>query len=403
MLPDFALRFLDRFRKPVTQQQFAERLTNALRAAGDTRAWIYESDKSRLVQSDTRSNVINLHNLFRDYVGAKPADRQATLARQASGMLQHAIPAAFAEARAQLRPVIRSATERGVIDLQMETRANRPAIAHRPLCENLEIGIAYDSEFTVTRLTTAKLDEWGVTFDDAYDVALDNLRAASSRAWLPLQHGVFLSQFGDYYDAARLLLTDLLYRQPIAGAPVVMAPNRSVLLLTGDRNATGLDTLLGLAEQALAQPRPLSPLMLRWDGTAWRQFVPDALAPRLQQLRVNELAGDYQDQQALLNEAHARDGVDIFVAKYGAYQRPSGEVFSVCVWTEGVRALLPETDCVVLYRQSTRQSAYVPMAELMRACGGLMTATGHRPVRYEVDAFPDDAVFGALLAQYPEC
>lgn len=38
MLPDFALRFLDRFRKPVTQQQFAERLTNALRAAGDTRA-----------------------------------------------------------------------------------------------------------------------------------------------------------------------------------------------------------------------------------------------------------------------------------------------------------------------------------------------------------------------------
>ncbi|MFP3617491.1 hypothetical protein SB778_46430, partial [Paraburkholderia sp. SIMBA_050] len=75
----------------------------------------------------------------------------------------------------------------------------------------------------------------------------------------------------------RLLLTDLLHRQPISGAPVVMAPNRTVLLLTGDRNAAGLATMVELAEQARAQPRPLPSLMLRWDGAAWRNFVPQGL------------------------------------------------------------------------------------------------------------------------------
>ena len=42
------------------------------------------------------------------------------------------------------------------------------------------------------------------------------------------------------------------------------------------------------------------------------------------------------------------------------------------------------------------------MAELLRTCGDLMTATGHRPVRYEVKAFPDDTRFAALLARFSE-
>ncbi|MGS0891963.1 hypothetical protein ACVBGC_05285 [Burkholderia stagnalis] len=402
MLSDLVSRFRNRFSKPPTQPEFAERLTAALRAAGDTRTWTHEPDKSRLVQSDNPSNIINLHNLFRDYADAKPAERDATLKRQANAMMRHEIPAEFAAARAKLRPVIRSATERGVVALQLAGKPGASEVAYRPLCENLEIGIAYDSEFSVARLTTARLQEWGVTFDEACDIAIDNLRLGSSEPWVALQNGVFLSQFGDYYDAARLLLTDLLHRQPIAGAPVVMAPNRAVLLLTGDRNPAGLATMVALAEQARTQPRPLPPLMLRWDGAAWRRFVPEGLEAKLHAMRVDELAGDYQDQQTLLNEQHARDGTDIFVATYTMYKRPDDTLFSVGVWSDGVHTLLPEADLITLYRESTGQSAYVPMADLLEACGDLMTATAHRPVRYEVKAFPDDARFEALLARFPQ-
>ena len=104
----------------------------------------------------------------------------------------------------------------------------------------------------------------------------------------------------------------------------------------------------------------------------------------------------------LLNDVHERDGTDLFVATYSVYKRQDGSLFSVSVWSDGVRSLLPETDIVALHRGSTGQSAYVPMAELLRTCGDLMTATGHRPVRYEVKAFPDDTRFAALLARFSE-
>ena len=159
--------------------------------------------------------------------------------------------------------------------------------------------------------------------------------------------------------------------------------------------------MLQVAEQALTQPRSLPPLMLRWDGLAWQRFIPEALDTRLKQLRVQEQAGDYHDQQTMLNEAHARDSLDVFVAQYTVVKRTSGEMFSVCVWSDNVHSLLPKTDFVVLYRNSPKQLAYVPWEVLSIECGELMSPTENLPVRYEVKAFPEESLFQALCARFP--
>ena len=407
--------FFDRFRKARTPQQptqheHAEAFMSGLRASGDTRAWTYEEQKGRFIQTTVAPNtlpaIINLHNMYRDYVQAAPDERDECMRRQVAGMMQQFVPLTFVEAKAKLRPVIRSTTERGVVKLQGFGNAAASESAHRPLCDSMEIGLVYDGEFNMMRLNEAKLEQWGVTFDEAFDVAIDNLRLESSRPWLPMQNGVFLSQFGDFYDAARLLLTDVLYRQPIAGAPVVMAPNRSVLLLTGDRNAAGMQTIVELAEQALTQTRPLPPLMLRWSGASWEKFVPEALAAKLHRLRLRELAADYQDQHAMLNELLAREGRDIFVAQHTIAQRQNGEQFSVSVWSEGVHSLLPNTDFVALYRPSTKQTAYLLQSELIHTFGSFLKPTEYLPVRREVDGFPTEDVFQRLLAtsgKIPDC
>jgi len=157
------------------------------------------------------------------------SDRNDVLRRQTKGIREQTIPSIFEEARERLRPVVRSSTERGVIYLQTRGTGSRFDIAFRPLCENLEMGIAYDGESTIMRLTEHKLSEWNMTFDEAYDIAIDNLRLVSSKPFATLRNGVLLSQFGDHYDAACLLLTDVLQRQPISGAPVVTAHNRNAL------------------------------------------------------------------------------------------------------------------------------------------------------------------------------
>ncbi|WP_241014970.1 hypothetical protein [Burkholderia sp. Ac-20379] len=376
----------------------------ALSASGDTRTWSYEPERERLVQTGTANgksgDIINFPNLYREYVDMPKGGRAECLRNQVAGMRQAALPSAFAEARARLRPVIRSTTERGFINLQRADRTPADEIAHRPLCESLEIGIAHDGEFNIQRLNNQTLADWGVTFDAALEIAVDNLRAESSKPWLPLRDGVFVSQYGDFYDAARLLLTDVLYRQPIAGAPVVMAPNRTVLLLTGDRNEAGLQTLLAVAEEALREPRPLPPLMLRWSGTAWEHFVPEPLARKLHELRLQERAADYADQRTMLEERHATEGRDVFVATYTVVQNDAGRQRSLCVWTEGVHTLLPDTEVVALHQPATKRTAFLPRHEVQRCFGALLKPTDHLPIRYEAERFPEAGQVEAWFATH---
>ncbi|WP_353192177.1 hypothetical protein [Pandoraea pnomenusa] len=377
---------------------------SALREAGDTRAWTHEPERSRLSLTGQAEGaipgIINLSNMHREYVDTAPDERQTCLRNQAAGLMSSSVPSSLAEAQPGLRPVIRSSTERGVIKLQAFGADSLVELAYRPLCENLEIGLAYDGEFNLLRLDSATLEQWGITFDEALDIAIDNLRLVSSQPWLPLQNGVFVSQFNDYYDASRLLLPDVLYRQPIAGAPVVMAPNRTALLLTGDRNEAGLKTLLAAAEGALDQARALPPLMLRWSGTAWEKFTPEALAGKLHQLRLRELAGDYHDQKTLIDEIHDQENVDIFVAQHTVLESEDGQQRSICVWSEGVHSLLPDTDYVALFRHETQQTACVPRSVLHEQLGDFLKPTDYLPIRHEVTAFPDAAKFEAMLSTY---
>ena len=129
------------------------------------------------------SNIINLHNLFHDYAAAKPSERDTVLKRRMNAMMQHEIPTDFAAARAKLRPVIRSATERCVTALQTAGQFGITELAFRPLCENIEIGIAYDGEPTSRACRPRRSTDGASLFDEACDIAIDNLRAASSTPW----------------------------------------------------------------------------------------------------------------------------------------------------------------------------------------------------------------------------
>ena len=107
--------------------------------------------------------------------------------------------------------------------------------------------------------------------------------------------------------------------------------------------------MVDLAEQAQAQPRPLPPLMLRWDGAAWRRFVPPGRSEAACAAH-RRLAGDWIS--GCCSTTCERDGTDLFVATYSVYKQ-DGSLFSVSVWSDGVRSLLPETDIVALHRGST--------------------------------------------------
>jgi hypothetical protein len=118
------------------------------------------------------------------------------------------------------------------------------------------------------------LTTWGVGFEEAMRVALDNLRQISGPDLEPIAPGVWRSPWRDNYDASRLLLTDLIESHGVEGDPVLMVPNRDTLLLTGSDDVAGLAVMAAAAGEATEHPRPIHAIPVRLEFGSWSPFLP---------------------------------------------------------------------------------------------------------------------------------
>lgn len=383
------MSLLDRLLKP-SKDSYARKLLGALRSLGDLRQWNYDKAGFRLeAQGQSKgSTVINLGTIYAEFCQTPRKERNNILLRTAMMSLSE-IPATFEAAKSSLMPAIKHGDERGMI---MIDTGPEHSMLFQPLCGQLETTVVHDTEHGMSRLSEKQLAEWGVSREQLLSAAMDNLRARSDEPMQRISPGLYLSNWQDYLDASRMLLTDLLYRHAIGGTPVVMVPNRTCLLLAGDQDLPALTRMLEIATEVLQDPRPLSPQMMRWEKDHWAEFSPPELADSLFRLRFDDIANSYAVQKKLMDEMHERKGIDIFVASFMAFSNSqSDRPFSVATWTEGVHALLPVTDSVILGRQGSSDMLTVGWNDLLRVCSDLMRRTADMPARYEVTTYPDES------------
>src|SRR5262249_52313042 len=147
-------------------------------------------------------------------------------------------------------------------------------------------------------------------------------------------------------------LVEMIRDMGLKGRPVAMVPNREVAYVTGEDDPEGLAMMAALAGERLAEPYGLSGIPLVLDGDTWMDWMPPRDHPSyaaFRDLELKTLAPAYGAQEQLLNQLHERDGVDIFVASFSAVEKQgTGELVSYCVWGNGVDALLPITQKVIL-------------------------------------------------------
>lgn len=369
----------------------------------------YFRDKNEL-RTDDGGTFIFLGNGFADYQRASRANRAGVLARFVNGLAtashEDDIPSDYAQARLRLLPIVRGEVEDALARLHVQRstdqapRDHRPA--NRPFASGLTIGLAYDMPNAIRRLTMDQLTKWGVDLEHALADAIENLRTLPEHGgWQPLDHGVWSGAWGDDYEASRLLLPDLIHRLGVP-EPVVLAPLRNMLLLTSARNEAGIAEMARLAEQALQErPRWLSvrPLRLN-ENDKWEEFVPPASsAAAFHDLHLKERADVYASQKAALDEVHARDGTDIFVASVMLFRgKDDGHLRSYGTWSNGVDTLLPVTDMIAFARHDGGNTRTVVARWDVAASivGSLLEATEHQPVRYRVRSFPDAHQWAAL-------
>ncbi|AGA28580.1 hypothetical protein [Singulisphaera acidiphila] len=398
-----ALRILDRFFGPPSEARFARQLADAIRRAGETNPIQFDAREFRLVSAGESANVMNLGNLYGEYRSASRGRRPDILHAFVRSWFDRykEIPELYEDLGPDLLPTIRPRMfhESGRLEA-MIAGAPPLTVPHRVVGEHYAGGLVYDLPQSMILVQGRHLEAWETDFDEAFEVACDNLREISRHRWRTPAPGVMASPWGDHYDASRLLiLTDLIDRDDVYGDLVAMIPNRDTLLLTSSGDDAGLAALASLAEETLLKPRPLHgyPLCLRDDD--WVPFFPEPDHPcagPFRRLRMKSLARDYAEQASLLNELYRQTGDDAFLAGFNAMENPrTGEAMSYSVWAEGVSTLLPETDRIFFFRPGGPQNGEVVASgdwdRVTEVAGHLLTPLGAYPERYRVEDFPTHA------------
>lgn len=391
---------LDIFNRKPSPEKFARLMMEAAAKDSQCPPMRFDPENFRILIGAGSTRFVNLHNLYSEYCEKPPQERPAAVQRYLDIFSDRALPATFDEASNNLMPVIRP---RGMgeylrLNQLLSDSGDAGFEASSPLSADAVVMVAYDTEHSMTMLSSTQLEEWGVPFDTALACALDNLRDATVDKFEQYSPGVFFGDWNDAYDSSRILLPDLVYRVG-TGDPVAMIPNRGRLLVTSGHNRQGMLDMLELAQQCAEQEeRPVSALMYRFSGGRAEEFVPEDadVARGLEDLKRFYRCDDYAQQKAMLDQVHEKDGIDIFVASSLLLrEQDTGTLYSLCTWTKGADSLLPQTDRVTLMILDDDAKAVDQLtaswSDVWRIAGDLMQPQHEGyPVRFRVTSFPSD-------------
>lgn len=387
------------FNRPPTQQQFGPMALNALRKAWPDQTFTLDLPKFLIQQAG--GAVIYLHNIHLDYCNADPSQRADQLDRFARGVVAPGPEGVdYDTAKGQLLPVLRNLS--GIDLIRIEHGDDKPLSAvmdFKHLSDELGVAVAIDSELAITQIGGDVLKQWGLSFDELLHVAIDNLRHKAAPAFTEVGPGLFASQYGDYYDAPRMLVPEIIWQLPLGSQPVVMVPNRTCMFVCGSENLAALDAMVARARPMLLdESRPLSGEMFKLQDAQWTSWCPPGTPGlNLRRLQREILAIGYAEQKAALDTLHDKAGKDVFVGTQELVLRDEdGQLLSFAVLTDGVHTLLPHADVLCLLIGEDMEKLIVRMSDFLDVAGAFLQRREYVLTRYEVARFPDAACIDRL-------
>ena len=390
-----------RFFGPPSKHEFARLAMNGIRQAGEKGPINY--DKEQFCLGNENGNRLFLENGYHEYLTAPKSERSRVVQRfvRVWFTASKEPPEDFESVKADLLPVIRSRAYIELAQLRMQGEGNDMSPwPYQPLAEDLAIAIVYDLPEAMRSVTQDDLDNWGVSFYEALEVARHNLSELKSAFIGPREgKGVYLSATNDNYDASRLLLGGLIRKMQVKGNPVAMVPNRDTLIVAGSEDIDALKGMLSLAKDAFQKPRPISGVALRFDGDEWVPWLPETSHPLFQDFRTHQVewhGQDYHDQKELLDKLHEQTNQDIFVASFSLMQnQKTGENTTFCTWAKDVLSFLPRTERIGFVGEGI-EPKLVAWDEVVQTVGDLMEPLDMYPIRYRVSEFPTKEQLAAM-------
>lgn len=311
-------------------------------------------------------------------------------------------PGDFEDVKPDLLPVIRSRAQLEFHAMRAEVEGNEQyRWPYQVFGEHFGVAIVYDLPRAMRPVQQTALDAWGITFYEALEIAKENLRAIPSTFIGPTKDdGVYLSDTRDSYDAARLLLPELIQQFHILGDPVAMMPTRGSLLVLGSEDVKRLVGIVKGADRALGSPLYISGIALHYNGEEWVPWLPPPSHPAhigFRGLQIRTWQHEYSEQEDLLDTLYAKDGESVDLAPYTGVQHPDGRPFSCTIWgPDDNSSLLPKTDLVLFGQGSEEMPRASEWDRVVQQAGELVEALDVYPPRYRVCGFPSEKQLAAM-------
>lgn len=370
------------------RREFALQVFGHMRAAGITDI-TYDTDEFA-VRYDGGAGVLHLANLFTETRDRSPEDRQEWLARIVPALVTPATPPeSWAEVRPLLRPALRPAT------YALEDEGSR---IRRPLFPFVDELLAIDYPDVIGFPDETKLAEWGVTAEEAFAAARENLAAMVPVAELPGDGIVKIAVDEADYLSSWILVPDwlLVSTTNFAHPPVAFIPDQqSLLIVPGDPEL--LSEAFEAAEQEYREAaRPLSPQGYTLDESGLvipLDWVTTANDSEVARARAVLAGAEYHAQQQWLEERYRDELEAIYVSSLMVAEREDG-IHTVTVWGEGVETALPVADFLA-FATEDEQTIMVPFDTAVDLTG-IAPMPGIHPPRYRAGGWPDPAVLERL-------
>jgi hypothetical protein len=318
---------------------------------------------------------VYLHNLFAETRDMSPEARRGRVLFFLQSLTEDGTDdEGWDEVQPRLRVVVRASTA-NVLVVPEKAELNLPTA--KPFLPELNLLVAIDRPTSMAYVGQSHLETWAVPVEEIFGAAQRNLSAFSTGTEVyDRSHGTVLTLAeGDDYAASRLCIPGWLagLRGQVEGRPLAIVPERSTVLVGGDANPELIRWLAETAQREYqAAPRAISPAVYTVDDAgAVVPYLRPGREPldRLVQRGHALLRGrEYADQKGLLETLHERAELDVFVATCTLSQLEGGRVVSYAVWPDGIDALLPHVDALIVSGgQPKTPSAWMALVPFERA------------------------------------
>jgi len=293
----------------------------------------------------------------------------------------------------------------------METSTPQPSATflRRAFLPFLDFVVAVDRPRSMMFVNRRMAATWNVAADQVFAAAeakLAVLADAKVELYDDINGPLFVVATGDDYETSRLLVPGWLesFRGRVEGRPIAIIPERTTLMVGGDRRPEMVNRLAEKAEREFAaSSRRLSPGLYTSDESG--RVIPycaregDPFAAKVRVGHEKLALREYEYQWLVLDKFYENTGKDIFVASYTVVNTPSGAIESLSVWSEGVLTHLPRSQRVVLHVPGAGRGAkpkrflnvpFESIEDRVRPVPDL------HPPRFETVTFPSEPELEAL-------